>query len=85
MAVESRGGVTMEEPVPVPKVIMLALLALAGMFLAAGFFVIFVWVIDLNAVDHKSDPEFRSFAIILTLAYLGVATWFLRAVWRHFK
>jgi hypothetical protein len=75
----------MEEPVPVPKVIVLALLALAGIFLAAGFFVIFIWVIDLNAVDHESDSEFRSFAIILTLAYLSVATWFLRAVWRHFK
>lgn len=75
----------MEDPVPVPKTTVLASLALIGIFLAGGLFVIFVWAVDLNAVDHESDPEFRNFAIISTLAYLGVVSWLMRAVWRYFK
>jgi hypothetical protein len=75
----------MEEQAPIAKTKVLAFLALAGGLFVAGFFVIFVWVIDLNAVDHESDPEFRNFVIILTLAYLGVASWLLRVVWRHIK
>jgi hypothetical protein len=75
----------MEEPVLAPKVKVLAFLALAGVFLVGGFFVVFVWAIDLNAVDHESDPEFWKFAVILTLAYLGAASWLMRVIWRHFK
>jgi hypothetical protein len=85
IAVEDPENAVIEEPVPFWKTKVLALAALVGISIVGGLFVVFVWVIDLNAVDHESDPEFRSFAIILTLVYLGVAGWFLRVIWRHFK